>query len=270
MQSIILKRVVILVAVIVGYLPLSKAEEGAVIVDSRYTTERVGATPGQTALLKNVFREHIPPHITTVGEAIEYVLRPFGYQLLVDELKTESQYVLLALPLPKPHRTLGPITLAEALSVLGGDSFTSVINPVTRRVSFQLKDSYRSYITDLDIEHAKVMWLDTQEKRSLLADLPDERSKQPVLPGYGPVAPGEYLSAIVKNFQVQGITHDQALVHIFTANPDAFSNDNMNYLLRGAMLTIPAFDDPSMLSAEEASHIVEDQYRIWKNQKVTP
>lgn len=271
MQSIKLKQVIILAAIIISYSSISEAKENAIIFDSRYTTEQVGATPSQKELLNNTLRIHIPDHIKTVGEAIEHVLNPFGYRLFVDKTEVEEQYLLLILPLPKPHRELGPITLNEALSVLGGDSFTVVINPVTRRVFFQLKESHRNHVTVLDVENAKTIWLESKKKKKPLVETkPVEHSKQPVLSSYGPVASGEYLSGIVESLKIKGITHDQALVHLFKANSDAFSNGNMNYLLRDAMLTIPSFNDPSIVSATEASRIVDDQYRIWMKQKVKP
>lgn len=270
MQSTTLKRVIILAAITVGYSSALTAEDDVTIFESRYTSEQVGPTENQTELLQTILRIQLPDRIETVGEAIEYVLDPFGYRLSRREPGAAGQYLLLILPLPKPHRTIGPITLIEALSVLGGESFTPVINPVKRNVFFQLKESHKKHVTNADIESAKTIWLEREKNKESAVELSLEGNEQPTLPSYGPVAQGEYLSAIVNHLKVQDVTHNQALVHLFRANPDAFSNGNMNYLFRGVTLTIPSFSNPSIVSAIEASRIVEDQYRIWINQQVTP
>lgn len=136
---------------------LEAMETNSVVKDSRYVSVQVGATTAQSHVLQSVIRVTIPDDITTVGTALQYLLEPYGYQL-DDEIETvevSDLYVLLTRPLPAPHRTLKAMTLQDALSVLGGESFDVVINPVLRTISYDLKPDQKEYVSDSDREVAQ-------------------------------------------------------------------------------------------------------------------
>ncbi|MCW8885660.1 MAG: hypothetical protein OQK12_10475 [Motiliproteus sp.] len=237
--------------------------QGAV-KESRYVLHRVGATSKQMDVMQTVVRTTIPGQIKTVGTALEYLLKPYGYQLddEGDETTQLDFYVLLTRPLPEPHRTIDPMTLTDVLNVLGGESFEVVINPVLRTVHYRLKPGLQNYVSETDREKAQAIWSESIEPE------PDITQKAP-LPmtvfGYGPVKPGDTLSDIVLLFDMTDFTLDQVLVHAFRANPDAFANGNMNHLIVGAYLSIPPLNSDS-LPPIEASRLVDEHYHLWLQQ----
>lgn len=88
--------------------------------------------------LKVVIRTKIPQSISSVGQTIEFLLVRSGYMLAdVLVLSTEAR-VLLDLPLPQIHREIGPMTLDKALATLAGSAFELIVDPVHRKVAFEL------------------------------------------------------------------------------------------------------------------------------------
>ncbi len=83
-------------------------------------------------------------------------------------------------------------------------------------------------------------------------------SADPVPNRYGPVAGGETLSRIAADLRRPGTTLDQMQVAIYRNNPQAFS-DNMNILLRGAMLAIPPVERIRAIGRDEAQAVVRRQ-----------
>ncbi len=103
--------------------------------ESRYLSVQVGPEQAQTDLLQNIVEIRVPETITTVGESLDYLLRPYGCQ--IDEFpEVDEQYLLLILALQEPHRRLGPMTLMDAITTLGGNSFRPLINSVKRTVKY--------------------------------------------------------------------------------------------------------------------------------------
>ena len=237
------------------------------VKESRYVSQWVGPTEAQMDVMESIVRTTIPDQIKTVGAALQYVLKPYGYQLDDDADNAESLvfYVLLTRQLPEPHRTLDPISLYEALEVIGGDSFEVVINPVLRTVRYRLKPAFLEYVSEADRAKAKATWLEFVEP-GLDAE-PEQPSFIEVF-GYGPVKQGDTLSDIVMQFDMAEFTLDQVLVHAFRVNPDAFANGNMNHLIIGSYLKIPPLSH-ELLSSIEASQLVDEHYRLWL-QKVQP
>ncbi len=64
---------------------------------------------------------------------------------------------------------------------------------------------------------------------------------------YGPIRPGEILTAIAQKLKPAGITTWQMSVVLFRANPHAFVKGNINRLRVGSMLTIPQLEVISKL-----------------------
>lgn len=251
------------------------------ILESRYLTVQVGPEVAKTDLLKSIVDLRVPEKITTVGGALDYLLRPYGFQLddshEVDEQpEADEKYLLLVLTLPEPHRNLGSMTLMDALTTLGGKSFRPLINPVKRSVRYQLREGFGQFATAEEMEIAKQQWLDQKEINSLPSKEPGALSAaQQDRQSYGPVQRGDILSRIASQLDLPGMTIDQVLVYLFHANPHAFANDNMNHLLAGAMLKLPPVNPETLPTAFEASQLVDEHYRLWKKRlwiqrEVTP
>ncbi len=69
---------------------------------------------------------------------------------------------------------------------------------------------------------------------------------------YGPIRPGEILTAIAQKLKPAGITTWQMSVVLFRANPHAFIKGNINRLRVGSMLTIPQLEAISELDNKTA------------------
>lgn len=234
------------------------------VKESRYIVQKVGATSAQLDVMQSAVRITIPGQIKTVGAALQYLLKPYGYRIddELGEVESLDFYVLLTRPLPEPHRTFDPMTLTDALNVLGGDSFEVVINPVLRTVRYRLKPGFLEYVSEADREKAKTTWVNFIEPEL------DTESGEPLSSevfGYGPVKPGDTLSDIVMQFDMADFTLDQVLVHAFRVNPDAFANGNMNHLIIGSYLSIPPLNHEP-LSPINASRLVDEHYRLWLQQ----
>ncbi len=251
------------------------------IFESRYLSVQVGPESTQTDLLQSIVDIRVPERITTVGGSLDYLLRPYGFQLddshKVDKQpEADEQYLLLVLTLPEPHRNLRLMTLMDALTTLGGKSFRPLINPVKRSVRYQLREGFGQFATAEEMEIAKQQWLDQKEINSLPSKEPGAVSAaQQDRQSYGPVQRGDSLSRIASQLDLSGMTIDQVLVYLFHANPHAFANDNMNHLLAGAMLKLPPVNPETLLTKYEASQLVDEHYRLWKKRlwiqrEVTP
>ena len=240
------------------------------ILESRYLTVQVGPESTQTDLLKSIVDIRVPERITTVGGSLDYLLRPYGFQLddshKVDKQpEADEQYLLLVLTLPEPHRNLGSMTLMDALATLGGKSFRPLINPVKRSVRYQLRKGFGQFATAEEMEVAKQEWFDQKEITSLPPKEPGETSvAQQEHQTYGSVQRGDSLSHIASQLDLSGMTIDQVLVYLFRANPHAFANGNMNHLLAGKTLKIPPVNPETLLTGYEASQLVDEHYRLWK------
>jgi len=105
---------------------------------SRYQTVILQPTEQQRGLLSSIVELELPESIDTVGEAIERLLDGSGYRLLSAKLADPYRVMMFAMPLPEVQRTLGPLSLRQALQLLSGPAFRPVIDPVYRLVSFEL------------------------------------------------------------------------------------------------------------------------------------
>lgn len=132
-----------LVLVIASVAPLAAWSAGGETVQvARYSTIAPVASAAQVDPLDAVVTIVFPEQLTTVEEALHYVLRRSGYQLASAEAADPAVSVLANQPLPEVHRRLGPITVARALSALAGPSWSLVVDPVHRLVSFELTQAY--------------------------------------------------------------------------------------------------------------------------------
>jgi type IV pili sensor histidine kinase/response regulator len=104
----------------------------------RYQSAIMRPDENQVDLLSVVITRDLPEHVNTVGQAVASLLAGSGYRLLSPKLAEAYRSHLFALPLPQVQRQLGPLSLRQALELLGGPAFRLVIEPTYRLVSFEL------------------------------------------------------------------------------------------------------------------------------------
>lgn len=84
---------------------------------------------------------------------------------------------------------------------------------------------------------------------------------------YGPVASGETLWSIAQQVRTDAaLSHNQVMMALLRANPDAFIGNNINRLKRGAVLRIPSRADIEALAAAEAAAQVRSQMQSWRGE----
>ncbi|MDY0022574.1 FimV/HubP family polar landmark protein, partial [Arenimonas caeni] len=82
----------------------------------------------------------------------------------------------------------------------------------------------------------------------------------PATGSYGPVADGQTLWTIADaNRPDPAVTVNQMMLAIQRANPEAFIDDNINQLKRGAVLRIPAGEEALQIGQAEAAQLVRAQ-----------
>lgn len=85
---------------------------------------------------------------------------------------------------------------------------------------------------------------------------------------YGPVADGQTLWSIADRSRPDpAITINQMMLALQRANPEAFIDDNINQLRRGAVLRIPGSDEARQIDAAEAAALVRAQAEAWRNRR---
>jgi pilus assembly protein FimV len=73
------------------------------------------------------------------------------------------------------------------------------------------------------------------------------------------VRSGDTLAGIASQHKANGISLDQMLVALFQANPDAFTDKNMNRLKAGEILSVPSAETARSIGKAEARNIVVAQ-----------
>ena len=104
----------------------------------RYQSVKLQPTDEQINLLSSIVEIELPEQVSTVGQAITRLLDGSGYRLLSPKLAESYRSHLFAMPLPDVQRQLGPLSLRQALELLGGPAFRLVIEPTYRLASFEL------------------------------------------------------------------------------------------------------------------------------------
>jgi len=115
----------------------SSVASAAELQVGRYATVPASPTQAQIQLLSAIVDVAFPTPVVTVGQAVHYLLQPSGYWLSPQVTSEPIREMLLGLPLPEPHRALGPMPLQTALETLAGPAFRLVEDPVHRLVSFE-------------------------------------------------------------------------------------------------------------------------------------
>ncbi len=96
-------------------------------------------------------------------------------------------------------------------------------------------------------------------QRSLPTDIPPPKAAAP----YGPVRAGETLRGIATKTLPDGITLEQMMVGIYHRNRDAFLNNNMSFLKKGATLKLPGHDDAMQVDQGRALREVRMHAADW-------
>jgi len=103
----------------------------------RYTLVSTRPTLEQRQPLYQLINVQIAPALqANVGEALRHVLQRSGYSLCPDSAVVDR---LFRRPLPAVQHQLGPITLLDALTIIGGPAWRLDIDPVERTVCYALR-----------------------------------------------------------------------------------------------------------------------------------
>lgn len=83
---------------------------------------------------------------------------------------------------------------------------------------------------------------------------------------YGPVMAGDSLWQIANESRITDrVSINQMMLAIFEANPEAFYQDNINALKKGAILTIPSEDEVMAYSQSTAMALAREQHAAWES-----
>lgn len=103
----------------------------------RYTLVTTRPTLEQRQPLYQLVNVQIAPALNaTVGEALRHVLKRSGYALCADSAAVDR---LFRRPLPAVQHQFGPISLLDALTIIGGPAWRLDIDPVDRTVCYALR-----------------------------------------------------------------------------------------------------------------------------------
>lgn len=160
-----------------------------------------------------------PTSIQTVGDAINFALKPTGYH--VDLEGSPSAYLLFSHPLPESHRALGSLRLRTLLDALAGPAFSVTVNHLYRTVSF---DSVLP-LSATEIEVAQKVW--------------SSRPIQPVALKTYTVSPGDTMARIASKHGIARSGWSTWINRTVRRNPSAFVANDPNRLLAGAQLELP-------------------------------
>lgn len=108
----------------------------AVVQTARYSFVPAIPTLPQREPLQVIITVTIPSDLQTVGEAVHYLLRRSGYSVESPPTLNPNAVRMFLNPLPDVQRSLGPMTLQDALTVLGTPELVPVIDPIRRRINY--------------------------------------------------------------------------------------------------------------------------------------
>jgi conjugative transfer region protein (TIGR03748 family) len=109
----------------------------------RYLTISNKPRLSQQELLSQIIQVRFPQNIQTIHEAMVYLLRFSGYDMISDNRMSKEFRITLSKRLPLVDRELGPISLKDGLMVLAGPAFDLVEYPINREIDFQLKPCFQ-------------------------------------------------------------------------------------------------------------------------------
>lgn len=119
------------------YSKINLATTGAVTQTGRYSAVPATPTLAQRDPLQVVITVTIPNDLTTVGQAVHYLLKRSGYTVENPPKLNPNAIRMFLNPLPGVQRRLGPMTLRDALTVLVTPEFVPVVDPIRRRINYE-------------------------------------------------------------------------------------------------------------------------------------
>jgi len=130
------------IATSLSFADLAAASDDSQIVTGRYSRVTNAPAVEQAHPLQVVVATRIPSDVTTVGGAVEFLLARSGYRLADQLVLSPDAKRLLAYPLPETHRKIGPMTLDQALMMLGGEGYRLVVDPISRKIAYVIDTSF--------------------------------------------------------------------------------------------------------------------------------
>ena len=108
----------------------------------RYTTVATQPDEADANPMAVIAKVHFPREVvSTVGDAVRYVLIRTGYQLVADDALDARVKSVFALRLPDNQRVLGPYRVDALLGVLMGAPYQLVADPAARTVTYVAPDA---------------------------------------------------------------------------------------------------------------------------------
>lgn len=96
------------------------------------------------------------------------------------------------------------------------------------------------------------------------AEAPPSAAPEPA-GDYGPIGQGETLWEIAQATRPEGVAdNNKFMIALLRMNPNAFYEQNINALKRGAILRIPTSDEVNAIAASEAAEAVRGQNELWR------
>ena len=109
----------------------------------RYLTVTNKPTMAQTDLLSQIIQVRFSQNIQTIDDAIKYLLKFSGYNLVELNKRSMDLKNTLSKPLPTVDRDFGPMSLKDALTTLIGPAFNLKQDVLNRTIDFTLKSQYK-------------------------------------------------------------------------------------------------------------------------------
>ena len=106
------------------------------VQSGRYTNVVNAPDVAQRNPLKVVVNTRLPDSISTVEDAVQFLLARSGYELADARVMTHESRILMQLEVPQVQRTIRSMSLDQALTMLGGEAMELVVDPINRKVAY--------------------------------------------------------------------------------------------------------------------------------------
>ena len=143
----------------------------------------------------------------------------------------------------------------------------SIFIPPKEIIKFLDSENGKNYVSKLVDESKKI-----KNQGEKTHAVPDDLSDKPSFskPNFQKditinVNQGDTLSKILRQIDGGNLTADQMMEVLLRVNPNAFINNNINYLRLNAQLIIPKNLSDIVLSIDEAKEIIQKQNNSWLN-----
>ena len=114
----------------------------------RYGLVKLAPSSDELDPLSVNIQMNFAPHIVTVRDAVEEVLKPSGWILAEENSNDSALTITLDRPLPQVHRSLSLMSLRTVLQVLVGKYYQPVEDPIRRIYTFDLNEEFRGLVND--------------------------------------------------------------------------------------------------------------------------